>query len=72
MALPQPSSQTYSVVTGASQGIGRSLARHLAKRGHNVILVARRADVLDKLATEITSTYGFEAQHLSMSSVPQR
>ena len=60
MALPQPSSQTYSVVTGASQGIGRSLARHLAKRGHNVIFVARRADVLDKLATEITSTYGVE------------
>lgn len=60
MALPQPSTHTYSVVTGASQGIGRALALHLAQRGYNVILVARRAEVLDKLAAEITSTYGVE------------
>ena len=61
MAFPQPTTQTYSVVTGASQGIGRSLALHLAQRGYNVILVARRADVLKELATEITTTYGVEA-----------
>ena len=61
MAFPQPTTQTYSVVTGASQGIGRSLALHLAQRGYNVILVARRADVLKELSTEITTTYGVEA-----------
>lgn len=42
-----------TVVTGASSGIGRSLARRLARHGDAVALIARRADLLASLATEI-------------------
>jgi hypothetical protein len=41
-------------ITGASSGIGESLARHYAKRGAQLGLVARRVDFLEKLADEMT------------------
>lgn len=40
--------QQVSVVTGASSGIGREVARQLAARGHHVVLVARRLDQLQR------------------------
>lgn len=54
MALPQPSPDRTALVTGASSGIGRELARQLAQRGHGVTLVARRIDELNALADEIS------------------
>lgn len=42
-----------TVVTGASSGIGTTIATHLHARGDTVILVARRADRLGALATEL-------------------
>ena len=42
-----------ALVTGASTGIGRSLARQLADQGAKVACVARRGDLLDELAAEI-------------------
>lgn len=49
---------SYAVVTGASAGIGRELARLCAKDGHHVVLVARRRAELEALAQELTSTHG--------------
>jgi 3-oxoacyl-[acyl-carrier protein] reductase len=46
------------VVTGASRGIGRSIALRLAEDGHRVVLVARSADALDTLRAEIESAGG--------------
>lgn len=55
MALPLPRKEGYALITGASQGIGEAMARDLGSMGYNLILVARRKDVLEKLAGEITA-----------------
>lgn len=47
----------WALVTGASDGIGREMARDLAARGLNVVLVARRRDVLAKIAGEIEQAF---------------
>jgi short-subunit dehydrogenase len=53
MSLPPPGTDRCAVVTGASSGIGSELARELARRGHQVVLVARTESKLDELAAEI-------------------
>ena len=45
------------VITGASKGIGRSLAVNLSKHKANVILLARNEDLLDSLYDEIKEKY---------------
>ena len=43
----------YTVITGASSGIGYEVAKAFAKRGKNLIIAARRADRLSELKSEI-------------------
>jgi short-subunit dehydrogenase len=61
MALPPPTLGSTVLVTGASAGIGTELARGLAQRAYNVVLVARRADRLRALAEELRLTFGVHA-----------
>ena len=42
-----------AVVTGASRGLGRAIARAFAARGANVVMLARRAERLEREAAEI-------------------
>jgi short-subunit dehydrogenase len=47
-----------ALVTGASAGIGRSLAHLLARKGHDLVLVARREPELQELAKTLQDKYG--------------
>ncbi len=46
-----------TLITGASSGIGRELARVFARNGHGIVLVARRKERLEALAAEIEVDY---------------
>ncbi len=47
-----------ALVTGASSGIGRTIALALARRGAKVVLMARRKELLEALAAEIAAAGG--------------
>jgi short-subunit dehydrogenase len=54
----------WSLVAGASDGIGEAFARRIAARGVNVLLLARREALLAGLAAGIRAEHGVEAEAL--------
>jgi short-subunit dehydrogenase len=52
----------WAIVAGASEGLGAAYARALARRGLDLVLVARRANPLEKLAAEIRTRRGVEVR----------
>lgn len=52
---------TTALVTGASSGLGTAYATEFARRGADVVLVARREDRLRELADRLSSRYGVTA-----------
>ena len=43
------------LVTGTSSGIGETIARRAVEAGHRIVLMARRADLLETLADELNN-----------------
>jgi short-subunit dehydrogenase len=60
-----------ALVTGASEGIGEAFARHLANRGCDLVLVARRHDPLERLSTELAAS-GIHAEPLAADLTTRR
>jgi len=52
----------YVLITGASMGIGALFAREFAKRGRNLVLVARSADAMHMLAEELRRSCGIRVE----------
>src|SRR6267143_6196411 len=50
----------WALVTGASSGMGKEFARQIAASGINVVLVARREDLLKEVGGEFSKRYGVE------------
>ncbi len=63
------------LITGASSGIGLELAKLFASDGHNLVLVARREELLNKIADELAGDYGIEveviAKDLTLEKSPE-
>lgn len=55
--------QYYSLVTGASCGLGKSFVIELAKRGENILLVSRPNEGLSSLCASIKVNYGVDAHY---------
>lgn len=49
--------QPWALITGASAGLGAEFCRQLAAQGYQLVMVARRADKLQAVATEVKQTY---------------
>jgi short-subunit dehydrogenase len=56
----------WAVVAGASEGVGEGFARAVAARGVNVVLLARRQDVLDDVAASISAETGVDARAVAI------
>ena len=56
----------YTLITGASRGIGEALAQRFAQEGHALILVARSQDKLEAVADRLRQTYGITVHVVPM------
>lgn len=61
-----------AIVTGASAGLGAVYADRLARRGYDLILVARRADRLQAMAQQLGAAHGVDVQTLAVDLAEHR
>src|SRR5258708_38701646 len=60
VALDKKRFGPWALVTGASSGIGKEFAQQIAASGINIVLVARREDLLKEVGGEFSKRYGVE------------
>jgi hypothetical protein len=56
----------WAMVAGASAGLGAEFATQLAAKGLNLILIARRKELLDELGAKLTRDYAIEVRPLEL------
>jgi len=56
----------YAIVVGASAGIGEALAREIASRGVDLVLVARRLEKLEELSADLKGQHGIDVKCVSL------
>lgn len=63
---------SYALITGASKGLGKSMAEELAKRKYNLMLVARSEKELEVLSRSLSHTYNVAVTYLAIDlSLPE-
>jgi hypothetical protein len=65
-------SRPVALVTGATAGIGREFVTQLARRGHDLVLVARDRSRLEEVAAELKRTYAAESEILAADLTDRR
>lgn len=55
---------TYAVITGSTEGLGKEIAKQLAKTGFNIILVARNKNKLKEFSSELIKEYKIKAEYI--------
>jgi len=56
---------SYALITGSTSGIGLEIAYYMAKKGYNLILTARRKNILDEISKNISSKYKVKVDYIS-------
>lgn len=59
------SDDSYTLITGASSGIGECFAKAFARRGHNLVLTARSEGKLSSLAAELVREHSIRAEAIA-------
>lgn len=57
---------SWGIIAGASEGLGAEYAKELASRGLNLVLVARRLELLQSLAAYLTRKFGIRTKLLPL------
>lgn len=61
----------YALITGASKGIGKAIARELAAKKTDLLLVARSEHLLQELAAELSAGFGIRTAWLAIDLAKQ-
>lgn len=61
----------HALITGASEGIGHCFAEVFAKRGHDLILVARSKEKLTDFADELKARFQSQVTVIPMDLIPE-
>ncbi len=57
---------SWALITGGSEGLGAEFARQIAARGLNLVLVARRSDLLERFSSELRGQHGVTVMPISL------
>jgi short-subunit dehydrogenase len=57
---------TYTLITGASKGIGKAFAMECAKRNMNLVLIARNKELLVSLKDQLVNIYPIQVEYLAI------